>query len=109
VRTGKEDIALIGAAGWWEGERDPLLNAVYLLLMYAKRRDRPVANLHELANAIERGDEAAARKHCDDLCVEVEITLSKYPDVEATLNLMLQMTDEELVQVEVLLQERVVG
>ena len=109
MRTGKEDIALIGAAGWWEGERDPLLNAVYLLLLYAKRRDRPVANLHKLANAVECGDEATARKHYDDLSGEVEITLSKYPDVEATLNLMLQMTDEELAQVEGLLRERVVG
>jgi hypothetical protein len=109
VRTGKEDIALIGVAGWWEGERDPLLNAVYLLLIYANRRDRPLANLHKLANAIERGDEATARKHYDDLSGEVEVALSKYPDVEVTLNLMLQMTDEELAHVEGLLQERVVG
>src|SRR5438128_1205405 len=51
------------AAGWWEGERDPLLNAIYFLLMYAKRRHKPVRNLHNLAKALEKGDGRAAEKY----------------------------------------------
>lgn len=44
--------------GVWEDERDPLLNACVLLLMYAKGRHKPTMNLHRLANALEKGDTA---------------------------------------------------
>ena len=67
----KEDIAAIGAAGWWEGERDPLLSAVTLLLMYAKPRHQPRYALHKLANALEEGNVAKATRFYERLKEEV--------------------------------------
>lgn len=105
MRTPKEDIALIGEAGVWKGERDPLLNSVGLLLMYAKRRHRPVRNLHNLAEALERGDERDAQKWYERLASEVDATLGKYPDIVGTVNQMAQMSDEEMAEIDRLMQQ----
>lgn len=104
MRSPKNDIALIGAAGVWNGDRDPLLAAVTLLLMYAKGRHKPTLNLHNLANAIERGDEAKARKCYDRLVQEVERTLTKYPDIVGTIETMSEMDDETLAQIDRLME-----
>src|SRR4051812_47159715 len=96
MRTPQEDIALIGQGGWWEGERDPLLTAVTLLLMYAKRRHKPFLNLHKLADAVEKGDTRAAEKHYERLVREVNVTLTKYPDIVGTINTMAGMSEENL-------------
>jgi len=54
VRTPREDIALLWEAGVWNGDRDPLMNAVILLCMYAKRRHKP-APRRSLGDAGVRG------------------------------------------------------
>jgi len=105
VRTAKEEIALIGEGGWWKGERDPLMNAVILLCMYAKGRHKPVRNLHNLANALEKGDTEAAQKYYDRLAREVSTTLRKYPDIVGTLETMSQMTDEDMERIDRVMQE----
>lgn len=105
MRTAKEDIALLGQAGIWKGDRDPLMNAVILLCMYGKGRHKPVRNLHNLANAVEKGDRRAAEKFYDRLAEEVSITLSKYPDITGTLETISQLTDEDMEQVDRVMQE----
>jgi hypothetical protein len=105
MRTPKEDIELLGRAGVWEGERDPLMNAVILLCMYAKRRHKPVRNLHNLANAVEKGDAEAAQKYYSRLTQEVSITLGKYPEIQGTLETMSQMTGEDFEQIDRLMRE----
>jgi hypothetical protein len=82
-------------AGVWEDDRDPLMNAVVLLVMYAKRRHRPLVNLHNLAKAVEYGDMASAQKFYAGLAQEVSRTLPKYPDIVGTLETMSQMTEEQ--------------
>lgn len=106
MRTTKEDIALIGEADWWKGERDPLLNAVYLLCMYAKPHHKPVRNLHKLADAIERGDARKAEKFYNRLVQEVEWNLPRYPDIEGTLATMAEMTGEDMAEIDRLMQEQ---
>src|SRR6266511_5755830 len=100
MRTAKEDITLIGEGGWWKGERDPLMNAVILLCMYAKARHKPVRNLHKLADAVEKGDNQAAEKHYGRLAQEVATTLRKYPDIVGTLNTMSEMTEEGMAHID---------
>jgi hypothetical protein len=81
-------------------ERDPLLTNVTLLLMYAKRRHKPLMNLHKLADAVERGDERRAQKAYDRLAQEVEHALPKYPDIVETASTMSQMSDDELAEID---------
>ena len=104
MRTRQEEIDLIGEAGWWKGPRDPLYNAVLLLCMFAKRQHKPVRNLHELADAIERGDDGQAEKIYERLVQEVEHTLPKYPHIEDTLARITRMGDKDLVQVDQLME-----
>jgi hypothetical protein len=104
VRTRKEDIALIGEAGWWKGERDPVYNAVLLLCMFAKRPHRPARNLHELADAIERGNAARAAEVYTRLVEEVQFTLPKYPEIEDTLARISEMKDTDLATADRLMQ-----
>jgi hypothetical protein len=105
MRTAQEDIALIGEAGLWKGERDPLLNAVILLLLYAKGRHKPLRNLHNLANAIEQRDGEKVVKFYKRLQDEVAITLTKYPDFQGTLETMAEMSDEEMAAIDRLMQD----
>lgn len=105
MRTAKEDIVLLGEAGVWQGDRDPLMNAVILLCMYAKRRHKPVRNLHNLANAVEKGDMQAARKYHDRLAQEVSVTLRKYPEIQGTLDTMAEMTDADLEEIDRAMRE----
>lgn len=106
MRTVKDDIALLGEAGVWEGERDPLMNAVVLLCMYAKPRHKPVRNLHKLAKAVEKGDTQQAQKFYDRLAQEVSIALRKYPDIAGTLETMSEMSDETLDEIDRILEEK---
>lgn len=103
--TAKEDIALLGQAGVWNGDRDPLMNAVILLCMYAKGRHKPLRNLHNLAKAVEKGDEQAAQRFYARLADEVSGTLPKYPDVVGTLETMSQLTEEDMERIDQLMQE----
>lgn len=105
MRTAKEDIALLGEAGVWESDRDPLMNAVILLCMHVKGRHKPVRNLHNLAKAVEKGDGQAAQTYYDRLAAEVSTTLQKYPDIVGTLETMSQMTDEDMKQIDRVMQE----
>ena len=106
MRTANEDIALLGEAGVWQGERDPLLNAVILLCMYAKGRHKPLVNLHKLANAVEKGDAAAAQKWYDRLDEEVTKALRKYSDIAGTLETMSQVSDETMGEIDRLMEQR---
>jgi hypothetical protein len=81
------------------------MNAVILLCMYAKRRHKPVRNLHNLANAVEKGD-AAAQKHYSRLAQDVSSTLGKYPEIQGTLETMSQMTDEDFGEIGRLMREQ---
>jgi len=97
MRSTKEDIALLGEAGVWEDERDELMNACILLCMYAKRRHKPVRRLHNLAKAVEKGDNMQeVQRQYDGLVEEVTTTLRKYPDIVGTLHSMSQMSDEDI-------------
>ncbi len=104
MRTRKEDIALIGKAGWFKGTRDPVYNAVLLLCMFAKRPHRPVRNLHDLADAIERGDAARAEEVYIRLVQEIQFTLPKYPEIEDTLARISEMRDADLAPADRLMQ-----
>jgi hypothetical protein len=95
MRTPQEDINLIGQAGYWEGEHDPLLSATMLLVMYAKGRHKPVMALHKLAKAIERGDSRKAAKAYARLQAEVARYVPMYPDIQTTLNSTSNMTDDD--------------
>jgi hypothetical protein len=105
VRTAKEDIALLADAGVWNGHRDPLLNAVVLLCMYAKGRHKPLRHLHKLANAVEDGDTKATQKYYGRLDDEVSMTLRKYPDIVETLESMSQLSDDEVMELDRLMQQ----
>lgn len=105
MRTTKEDIELLGRAGVWDGDRDPLMNAVILLCMYAKRRHKPVRNVHLLAKAVESDDATAAQKYYSRLAQEVSMTLRKYPDIQGTLETTSQMTDEDLERIDRVMRE----
>jgi hypothetical protein len=105
MRSPKQDIAAIGMYGGWESDRDPLMSACTLLLMYAKGRDQPRLNLHRWANALEKGDTAKAEKFEDRLRAEVLATLEKYPDVAATLVTMSEMSDEAIEQIDRIMGE----
>jgi hypothetical protein len=104
VRTRKEDIALIGEAGWWKGTRDPVYNAVLLLCMFATRPHKPVRSLHELADAIERGDAARAEEAYTRLVQEVQFTLPKYPEIADTLARISELRDADLAPADRLMQ-----
>jgi hypothetical protein len=95
MRSPQDDIAVIGEAGFFRDENDPLLTSIIVLLMYGKRRHKPVLNLHKLANAIERGDMLEATKHYQRLGAEVLTTLEKYPDLAAQAHVMANLSDEE--------------
>ncbi len=105
MRTAKEDIATIGEYGVWEDERDPLLNACVLLVMYAKGRHKPTMNLHRLANALEEGDMPKAQKFYDRLSAEVASTLKKYPDIVETLDTMSQLSDEDMERIDEVMRD----
>ena len=105
MRTAKEDIALLGEAGLWESERDPLMNAVVLLCMYAKGRHKPLRNLHNLAKAVEKGDSQATRKFYARLSQEVSSALRKYPEIAGTLETLSQMSDMDMAQIDRVMQE----
>jgi hypothetical protein len=94
IRTAAEDVALLGRYGMWEEDRE-LGCAVALLLMHAKRRHKPVVNLHQFAKAIERSDVPTARTFYARLRDEVTRTLPKYPDIAGTVGMVAQMTDED--------------
>jgi hypothetical protein len=104
MRSPKEDVALIRVAGFWQDDRDPILNAVTLLLMYAKGRHKPLVRLHKLADAIEGRDAAKAAKQFEGLVAEVERTLPKYPDIVGTVNMMSEMSDEDFARVDELME-----
>jgi hypothetical protein len=105
VRTAKGDIATIGVYGGWESDRDPLMNACTLLLMYAKGRHKPTMNMHRWANALERGDTAKAEKFEARLRNEVHAALEKYPDIAATLVTMSEMSDEDIERIDQVMRE----
>jgi hypothetical protein len=103
VRSPKEDVAIISAAGLWD-QRDPLLTSVILLLIYGKNRHKPLLNLRRLADAVEGGDESKIRKRYDGLVKEVGLTLRKYPDIVDTVNTMSEMSDEDLARIDELMR-----
>lgn len=100
VRSPKEDIVVIGMYGGWESERDPLMSACQLLLLFAKAGDQPRLNLHRLANALESGNVKKAQKMYDRLVGEVNRTLPRYPDLVGTLETMSEMSDEDLERID---------
>ena len=98
TRTPGEDIAVISAAGVWEGPRDPVLSATSLLVMDGQRRRQPTQALHELANAAESGDKEEIAKLYARLRNEVESYLPEYPEIQGTLRTLAEPGDEELEQ-----------
>jgi hypothetical protein len=100
MRSPKEDIATIGMYGGWESDRDPLMSACTLLLMYAKGGHKPTMNLHRWANALEKGNAAKAEKFEARLRAEVSLTLTRYPDIAATLVTMSEMSDEDIERID---------
>lgn len=106
MRTPYEDYTLLVEAGFWSDPRDPLMNAVTLLLMHAKGRHKPVRNLHHLANAVAKGDLRAVGKFHGHLSDEVSRTLRKYPDIAGTVATMSQMTDEDINLVDQVMHEQ---
>lgn len=98
MRSPGEDIAVISAAGVWEGPRDPVLAATSLLVTDGQRGHQPTVALHELAKAAERGDKDQIAKQYAHLRSEVESYLPQYPGMHRTLRTLAEHSDEELGQ-----------
>ena len=103
MRSPGEDIAVISAAGVWEGPRDPVLSATSLLVMDGQRSHQPTSALHELAKAAERGDKDEIARLYARLRDEVESYLPEYPGIQGTLKKLGELSDEELEQVDSLI------
>ena len=80
------------------------MNGVVLLLMYGKRRQWPVRNLHDLAKAVEKGDEKTVEKFYKRLDKEVTFQLSRN-DLLGTVELMSELSDENFEEIDRLMQE----
>ena len=103
MRSPGEDIAVISAAGVWEGPRDPVLSATSLLVTDGQRRHQPTSALHELAKAAEGGDKDQIAKQYARLRDEVESYLPEYPEFRGTLRTLAQLSDKELEQIDSLI------
>jgi len=100
MRSPGEDIAVISAAGVWEGPRDPVLAATSLLLTDGQRGHQPTSDLHELAEAAERGEEDEIARLYARLRSEVESYLPEYPEIRGTLQTLAELGDEEPKQID---------
>jgi hypothetical protein len=103
VRSAGEDIAVISAAGVWQGPRDPVLSAASLLVTDGERRHHPTWALHDLAKAAERGDKEEIARRYARLRNEVESNLREYPELRGTLQTLARLSDEELEHVDSLI------
>lgn len=103
MRSPGEDIAVISAAGVWEGPRDPVLSATSLLVTDGQLRHQPTEALHELAKAAERGDTDEIARLYARLRNEVESHLPEYPEIQGTLQTLAGFSDEELERVDSLI------
>jgi hypothetical protein len=100
MRSPGEDIAVISAAGMWEGPRDPVLAATSLLVTDGQRGHQPTSALHQLAKAAERGDKDEIERRYARLRTEVESYLPQYPEIQGTLQTLAELSDEELEQID---------
>lgn len=96
MRSPGEDIAVISAAGIWNGPRDPVLAAASLLVSDAERRHQPTWALHDLAKAAERGDEALIAQRYARLREHAESSLREYPELHRSLQTLTALSDQEL-------------
>jgi hypothetical protein len=95
MRSPGEDIAVISAAGVWKGPHDPVLAATSLLVTDAERRHQPTWALHDLAKAVERGDEAEIAERYARLGEQASSNLREYPRMHRTLQTLAELSDDE--------------
>src|SRR5262245_59512836 len=96
MRSPGEDIAVISAAGVWKGPRDPVLAAASLLVTDAERRHHPTWALHDLAKAVERGDEEQIAERYARLGDQANSYLREYPAMNRRLQTLARLSDKEL-------------